>query len=154
MTDEQILRHAQEILHKRLLARRSSKYQTPFTNPETVAEALKDMLWLQVAEAEEERFICVALDNRHRYLHHEELFRGTIDGASVHPREVVKFALKYNAAALIFAHNHPSGIADPSQADISITQRLRDALNLVEVRVLDHFILGESVTSMATRGLI
>jgi DNA repair protein RadC len=95
------------------------------------------------------------LDKRHRLIEYVELFRGTIDGASVHPREVVKLALARNAAALLFAHPHPSGVAEPSQADELITQRLKDALSLIDVRVLDHFIVaGGDVTSMAERGLI
>ena len=154
MNDNQIIEQAKNILQRRLLARRAGKYTRPFTNPEEAAAAIKDMLWMQVAEAEQELFLCVALDNRHRYLGHEILFQGTIDGASVHPREVVKWALRHNAAALILAHNHPSGVAEASQADISITHRLRDSLSLVDVRVLDHFIIGETVVSMAQRGLM
>lgn len=102
-----------------------------------------------------EVFCCLYLDNRHRVLEFEELFRGTIDGASVHPREVVRACLKHNAAAVIFAHNHPSGVAEPSAADRAITRELRDALQLVGVRVLDHLVVGVgSPTSMAARGLI
>ena len=82
------------------------------------------------------------------------MFRGTIDGASVYPREVVKAALANNAAAVIFAHNHPSGVAEPSQSDKAITNRLKDALDLVDVRVLDHFVIGDDVVSFAERGLI
>ena len=99
---------------------------------------VSDYLRLQLATQEREIFACLFLDNRHRLIAFEELFQGTIDGASVHPREVVKAALHYNAAALILAHNHPSGVAEPSQADQRITQRLRDALALIDVRVLDH----------------
>lgn len=94
------------------------------------------------------------LDNRHRVITFEEMFRGTIDGASVYPREVVKAALQHNAAAVIFAHNHPSGVAEPSQADQAITKRLIEALLLVDVRVLDHLVVGEQVVSFAERGLI
>ena len=95
------------------------------------------------------------LDNRHRLIAYEELFHGTIDGASVHPREVVKSALRYNAAAVILAHNHPSGVAEPSQADQRITKRLQDALTLVDIRVLDHFVVGDGEpVSFAERGLI
>jgi DNA repair protein RadC len=102
-----------------------------------------------------EVFCCLFLDNRHRVIEFEELFRGTIDGASVHPREVVRRALHHNAAALILAHNHPSGVAEPSEADHHITTRLRQALDLVDVRVLDHFIVGDGVpTSFAERGWI
>jgi DNA repair protein RadC len=102
-----------------------------------------------------EVFACLFLDNRHRVISFDELFHGTIDGASVHPREVVKRALKHNAAALILAHNHPSGVAEPSQADLHITQRLREALALVDIRILDHFVVGDDeITSFAERGLI
>ena len=104
---------------------------------------------------EHERFCCLYLDNRHRVLKFDELFRGTIDGTSVYPREVVKEALRVNAAALIVAHNHPSGVAEPSGADERITQTLKAALDLVGVRLLDHLIVGggESV-SLASRGLL
>lgn len=102
-----------------------------------------------------EVFACMFLDNQHRLISYEELFFGTIDGASVHPREVVKRALDNNAAAVIFAHNHPSGIAEPSQADQRITDRLKSALMLIDVRVLDHMIVGEGeVLSFAERGLL
>jgi DNA repair protein RadC len=85
----------------------------------------------------------------------EEMFRGTLDGASVHPREVVRASLEHNAAACIFAHNHPSGVAEPSAADRNITRQLRDALQLIGVRVLDHLVIGSGEpTSMAARGLI
>lgn len=102
-----------------------------------------------------EVFACMFLDNQHRLIIYEELFFGTIDGASVHPREVVRRALETNAAAVIFAHNHPSGIAEPSQADQRITDRLKASLLLVDVRVLDHMIVGEGeVMSFAERGLL
>lgn len=102
-----------------------------------------------------EVFACLFLDSRHRVIEYEELFRGTIDGASVHPREVVRRAMSHNAAALILAHNHPSGVAEPSQSDTHITQRLKDALALVDVRVLDHIIVGDGeMTSLAERGLL
>ena len=102
-----------------------------------------------------EVFACLFLDNRHRVMHFEEMFRGTIDGASVHPREVVKRALELNAAAIIAAHNHPSGVAEPSQSDRSITSKLRDALALVDVRLVDHFVIGDGeVVSFAERGLL
>ncbi len=90
-----------------------------------------------------------------RLLHFAELFRGTIDGASVHPREIVKQALRFNSAAVIVAHNHPSGIAEPSQADELITLRIRDALALVDIRLLDHIVVGDGVAvSLAERGLV
>jgi DNA repair protein RadC len=102
-----------------------------------------------------EVFLCLFLDNQHRVIAQEELFHGTIDGSMVHPREVVRRSLHHNAAALIFAHNHPSGVAEPSQADISITRRLKNALALIDIRTLDHLVVGDSeVTSLAERGLI
>jgi len=102
-----------------------------------------------------EVFACLFLDNRHRIINSEILFTGTIDGASVYPREVVKRCLELNAAAIIFAHNHPSGIAEPSQADRQITNKLTQALALLDVRVLDHLVVGDKlVTSMAERGLM
>jgi DNA repair protein RadC len=102
-----------------------------------------------------ELFCCLYLDNRHRVLRFDELFRGTIDGTSVYPREVVKEALGVNAAAVILAHNHPSGVAEPSQADERITKRLKAALELVDIRLLDHLIVGEgAATSLASRGLL
>jgi len=102
-----------------------------------------------------EVFLCLFLDNQNRLIAHEELFLGTIDGASVHPREVVKQALHHNAAALIFAHNHPSGVAEPSQADINITGRLKKLLEEVDIRTLDHLVVGDgTVVSLAEQGLM
>lgn len=102
-----------------------------------------------------EVFAVLFLDNRHRVLAFEELFRGTIDGAGVYPREVVRRALQHNAAALILCHNHPSGVAEPSEADRRITARLNEALGLIDVRVLDHLIVGDQgCCSMAQRGLL
>ncbi|MEY2170716.1 MULTISPECIES: JAB domain-containing protein [unclassified Rhodanobacter] len=102
-----------------------------------------------------EVFGCLFLDNRHRVLCFTEMFRGTVDGASVHPREVVKEALAVNACAVIFAHNHPSGVSEPSAADRAITRELQEALRLVGVRVLDHLVVGDGEpVSMAARGLI
>ena len=102
-----------------------------------------------------ELFCCLYLDNRHRIIHFEELFRGTIDGTSVYPREVVKQSLSVNAAAIILAHNHPSGVAEPSQADERITRRIKAALELVDIRLLDHLIIGDGITtSLASRGLL
>jgi DNA repair protein RadC len=102
-----------------------------------------------------EVFCCLYLDNRHRVLKFEELFRGTIDGTSVHPRELVKQALDINAAAIILAHNHPSGVAEPSQADERITRRIKSALELVDIRLLDHLIIGDGIsTSLASRGML
>ncbi len=119
------------------------------------AQATRDYLQAQLAGRPREVFACLFLDNRHRLIRYEELFAGTIDGASVHPREVVRRALELSAAALIIAHNHPSGVAEPSAADRRITERLRDALALVEVRVLDHFVIGDGESvSFAERGLL
>ena len=109
----------------------------------------------QLRDYEHEVFACLYLDNRHAVICFEELFRGTIDGASVHPREVVKQALYHNAAAIIFSHNHPSGIAEPSKQDELITQRLKKSLALVDIRVLDHIIIGNGeCVSFAERGLL
>ena len=114
-----------------------------------------DYLRARLRDLPYEVFACLFLDNRHRVLAFEELFRGTVDGASVHPREVVRACLRHNARAVIFAHNHPSGVAEPSAADRSITRELRDALKLVGVRVLDHLVIGASApVSMAERGLL
>ncbi len=100
-----------------------------------------------------EVFACLFLDNRHRVIEFHEMFRGTIDGTSVHPREVVRRALALNAAAVILAHNHPSGVAEPSEADVHLTRRLRDALGLVDIRVLDHIVIGDGQSvSLAERG--
>ena len=115
----------------------------------------RDFLRLRLADYRNEVFGCLFLDNRHRIIAVRELFQGTIDGASVYPRVVVQQAMEVNAAAVVFFHNHPSGVAEPSHADEAITRRLKDALALVDVRVLDHFVVsaGESV-SFAERGLL
>jgi len=121
------------------------------TSPEDTRDYLKCKLYGLPYEV----FACLLLDNRHRILRYEELSRGTIDGASVHAREVIRVVMETNAAAVILAHNHPSGLAEPSQSDLRITQRLKDALALVDVRVLDHHIIGDgSGTSLAERGLL
>jgi DNA repair protein RadC len=102
-----------------------------------------------------EVFLCLFLDNHNRVIATEELFHGTIDNASVHPRVVVDRALFHNAAALIFAHNHPSGVAEPSHADIGITRRLKNALSMIDIRTLDHFVVGDTeVVSLAERGVL
>jgi DNA repair protein RadC len=115
----------------------------------------RDFLRLRLADYRNEVFGCLFVDNRHRIIAVRELFQGTIDGASVYPRVVVQQAMEVNAAAVVFFHNHPSGVAEPSHADEAITRRLKDALALVDVRVLDHFVVsaGESV-SFAERGLL
>lgn len=129
----------------------SLKHGDAFTDADNTMRYIKQRLRAYPYEV----FACLYLDNQHRFLYFDELFRGTIDGASVYPREVVKAALKHNAAAIILAHNHPSGVAEPSQADIYITKRIKSALDLVDIRVLDHIIVGDAdVTSLAQRGCI
>ncbi len=122
-----------------------------FTSPEQTRE----FLTLKLRAYPYEVFACLYLDNRHRLIIFDELFRGTIDSAQVHAREVVRSALKHNAAAVIFSHNHPSGIAEPSQSDINLTLELKKALLLVDVRVLDHLVIGSTeAISLAERGLL
>ena len=112
-------------------------------------------LMARLRDLPHELFCCLFLDNRHRVIAFDELFRGTIDGTSVYPREVVKHALSHNAAAVIVAHNHPSGVAEPSQADERITRRLKSALELVDIRLLDHLIIGDGTTSsLASKGML
>ncbi len=121
----------------------------------TSSAATRDYLRARFKSCESEVFSCLFLNNQHHVMELEELFRGTIDGAAVYPREVVKRALYHNAAAVIFAHNHPSGIAEPSQADIAITRKLKTAMQTIEVRVLDHLVIGAGeVVSFAERGLL
>jgi DNA repair protein RadC len=137
------------------LARRCSgpelKRDTTLRNPGDSAAFLRSRL----AHYPYEVFAVVFLDNRHRVIAFEELFRGTIDGAAVHPREVVRACLRHNAAAVILAHNHPSGVAEPSESDRAITAELRQCLGLVGVRVLDHFVIGDAApVSLAQRGLM
>ncbi|XEI42726.1 DNA repair protein RadC [Klebsiella aerogenes] len=119
----------------------------------TSSEQMRDWLRLKLCELEREVFMVLYLDNQHRLIAHEILFSGTINSVGVHPREVVKSAMRYNAAAVTLAHNHPSGVADPSQSDRRITEKLQQALALVDVRVLDHFVTGShDIVSFAERG--
>jgi len=135
------------------MARRHLSEDMKRGKPLSDPAATRKYLQAQLRDLPYELFACLHLDNRHRVIVFEELFRGTIDGASVHPREVVRQALKHNSAALIFAHNHPSGVAEPSDADRRLTRRLQDALALVDIRVLDHFVVGDGeVVSFAERG--
>jgi len=121
----------------------------------TSPEATRSYLSSQLRSYPYEVFACLFLDNQHHIIEFEELFRGTIDGASIYPRVVVKKALDHNAAAVIFAHNHPSGISEPSQADRSITLKLQQALDLMDIRLLDHFIIGDGMPySFAEHGLL
>lgn len=118
-------------------------------------EHVRHYLSLHLTGLQHEVFAALFLDNRHRVIEYQELFSGTIDSAAVYPREVVKYCLRCNAAAVIFAHNHPSGVAEPSDTDVRLTRKLSDALALVDVRVLDHLVIGQGVqTSLAERGLL
>jgi DNA repair protein RadC len=138
-----------------LLARRYFEESLPTGESIKSPRDTESFLKARMQHLDHELFCCLYLDNRHRVLRFDELFRGTIDGTSVYPREVVKEALSVNAAAVILAHNHPSGVAEPSQADERITQRLKSALDLVDIRLLDHLIVGEgAATSLASRGLL
>ena len=126
-------------------------YNSPIENPNYA----KSFLLARLSLKEREVFSCLFLTNGHQVIKYEELFMGTINGASVYPREVVKRALQLNAAAVILAHNHPSGVIEPSQADKSITETLQEALTLIDIRILDHIIVGGSETySFAENGLI
>ncbi|EAN0851868.1 DNA repair protein RadC [Salmonella enterica] len=137
VNEQHIIRRAIRLLEK---------YQR---NPgEQFLDASFTKIWLQLRLARQEReiFMALYLDSQNRLLEHETLFLGTINNTEVHPREIVKSALRHNAAAVILAHNHPSGVTDASKADRTITDRIVNALNLVEVRVLDHFIIGDGDT--------
>ncbi len=130
--ENQIVAQARAILRQRL-----TRPARGITGPDSA----RAYVTLALADREAESFHVTFLDNRHRVIAHKEMFRGTVYGSAVYPREVVKAALRHNASAVIFAHNHPSGVAEPSRADDAITKRLTDALHLVDVRVLDHFIV-------------
>ncbi|MEW7972795.1 MAG: DNA repair protein RadC [Candidatus Thiodiazotropha taylori] len=133
-----------------VLAMRHQKGE-PITSPAQMREYFR----LRYGELEHEMFSLVLLDNQHQLIDVEEMFRGTVDGASVYPREVVKTVLNWNASAVVFVHNHPSGVSEPSVADKRITERLKDALALIDVRVLDHLVVThESAVSFAERGLL
>ena len=128
-----VMEMARRHLAERL--RRDSVLESP--------QAVKDYLKAELRHEPHEVFGCLFLDSKHRVLAFEVLFRGSIDSASVYPRQVIKRSLAHNAAALILCHNHPSGVSDPSQSDVILTRRLKTALELVDVRVLDHFIIGD-----------
>lgn len=137
------------------LARRSLKDDLHAASALTSPGAVRDYLRLAIAGLEHEVFVCLWLDAQHRVIGCEEAFRGTLTQTAVYPREIVKGALRANAAAVIFAHNHPSGAAQPSQADELLTRNLKEALALVDVKVLDHFIVaGRQALSFAERGLL
>jgi len=137
------------------LARRSLQEKLKESVALTSPGAVRDYLRLRLASRKEEAFVCIWLDAQHRAIDIEEPFRGTLTQTSVYPREIVKAALRINAAAVIFAHNHPSGVAQPSQSDELLTRNLKEALSLIEVKVLDHFIVaGNQAISFAERGLL
>lgn len=144
--DDETVAKALQILESRLRYARGPKFKDP--------GAARQFARLMLAPLEHEVFACFWLDNQCRLIQYEELFRGTINGATVHPREVVKSALRHNAAAVIFAHNHPSGVTNPSEEDKRITRRLKEILAVVDVQVLDHIVVGEDTTSMAELGLL
>jgi DNA repair protein RadC len=119
------------------------------------AAVVKDYCKLHISAERDEHFCCMFLNNQHQLIAFERIFRGTIDGANVHPRVIVRRTLELNAAALIFVHNHPSGVVEPSSQDLRITQKLKESLALVDVRVLDHIVVGDKgCTSIAEAGLL
>ena len=136
------------------IARRHLSEDLEYGNCLTRSEQTRNYLRARLRDYKYEVFACLMLDNRNRVIAFRELFHGTIDGASVYPREVVKQALADNAAAVILAHNHPSGVCEASQADIRITERLQKALGLVDIRVLDHVIIGDGINCLSEQGLI
>jgi DNA repair protein RadC len=137
------------------LARRSLQEKLKQNAALTSPGAVRDYLRLKLASRKEEAFVCIWLDAQHKAIDFEVPFTGTLTQTSVYPREIVKSALRVNAAAVIFAHNHPSGVAQPSQADELLTRNLKEALALIEVKVLDHFIVaGNQAISFAERGLL
>jgi DNA repair protein RadC len=144
MTEKDVLAAAEIILKKRL------ERQGSIASPTDANEFLR----IRLGGLPYEEFHVLWLDNRHRIIDCQKLFSGTIDGASIYPREVVRAALSVNASAAILAHNHPSGVAEPSAADRAITNELRDALRLIGVRILDHIVVGAECVSMAGRGLM
>ena len=141
----QVLLQAQELIDQQF----HRQCSVPFN-----AQLVRVFLKIHLGRYDHEVFAVLFLDSSHRLIEYVELFRGTVDTAQVHPREVIKEALARNAAAVILAHNHPSGIAEPSHADVRITMRLKEALDLVGVMVVDHMIVGESITSFVELGLL
>jgi len=144
MTEHQILEKAAEIISNK------------FTDKDAFTDAAssKQFLTFKLAKYEREVFAIMILDTQNQLIEYKELFFGTVDNATVHPREVVKAVLALNGSGVILAHNHPSGVTEPSRADIKITQRLKGALALIDVRVLDHIVIGREPMSFAERGLI
>ncbi len=145
----------QRLLAARELIKRSLAEGIRNGNALTSPQAVRDYLRIALMGRGHEVFMVLFLDAQHRLIEAEEMFRGTLTQTSVYPREVVKRSLYFNAAAVIFAHNHPSGIAQPSQSDELLTRSLRESLTLVDVKVLDHFVIGSNVVmSFAERGLL
>jgi DNA repair protein RadC len=143
-SEHQVLEEAAKIIQRQHLRGNT------FNNP----EATKDFLRFKLHQHEREVFGVMLLDSQHQLIEYQELFFGTINAANIYPREVLKAVLDAHASAVIFAHNHPSGITEPSQADIEITKVLKEALSLIDVRVLDHIVVGKDSTSFAERGLL
>ena len=144
-TSDEVVHAARQVLSRRV--RRGSALSSP--------QAVREFLQIKLGALEHEVFAALLLDSQHRLIEYTELFRGTLAQTSVYPREVVKIGLVRNAAAMIFAHNHPSGVAEPSRADELLTQALKQALALVDVRVLDHFVVaGAATVAFAERGLL
>jgi DNA repair protein RadC len=144
MTAEQVLEKAAEILEDKYITGKA------FTS----SQATLDFLQFKLGKYDREVFAILVLNSQHQLIEYKELFFGTINAASVYPREVVKEVLHQNGTSVIFSHNHPSGELEPSQADIAITKRLKDALALIDVQVLDHIVVGNGATSFAERGLL
>ena len=145
LADDIIIAKAMEILDARI------RYSVELTDPTAAGRYLK----LRLQPHEREVFAVLFLNSRHRLIAYEELFMGTVDGAEIHPREVAKAALRHNAAAVIVGHNHPSGSSEPSAADRAVTTRLKEVLRNIDIRLLDHFVIGIGEPhSMAARGLV
>lgn len=146
MTDDEVLLRARKILRARKLRRGSKIFASP-------TEARR-FLQIELASEKNEVFCVAFLTNRHQLITFERMFYGTVNGSSVHPRPIVQKALECNAASVVLVHNHPSGVAEPSRADRSITERLQKSLQLIDVCLIDHFIIGDDVISFAERGWV
>lgn len=144
LTEKELFHRASELLEEKLARGQA------FCNPNTV----KDFLRFKLAHSEREVFAVMLLDSQHQLIEFRELFYGTINAAPVYPREIVKAVVETNAAAVIFAHNHPSGVAEPSDADKRVTERLKTALDTIDVKTLDHIVVGKDIVSFAERGLL
>lgn len=145
MTAREVLQKASQIIQARY-----ARLSEPFTSPSLT----KEYLQLKLAGYDREVFGIMLLDSQHRLIEYQELFQGTINAAAVYPREVVKTVIQANAAAVILTHNHPSGVPEPSDADVRITEKLKGCLEIIDVPVLDHIVVGETCVSFAERGLL